>query len=98
MSVKLLKRNSETKGMGSVSSHLISAAARMEPVSCRSGVGSDDVTEETVSLVDVGWSSDEDEVKSMLKIKLLLLTFCIFTCHMEDVAFTLFTLINPFRI
>uniref|UniRef100_A0A4W6DKG9 GRAM domain-containing protein n=1 Tax=Lates calcarifer TaxID=8187 RepID=A0A4W6DKG9_LATCA len=33
----------------------------MDQVSNRSGVGSDDITDETTSLVDVRWSSDEEE-------------------------------------
>ncbi|XP_053268233.1 protein Aster-C isoform X1 [Pleuronectes platessa] len=32
----------------------------MEQVSSRSGLGSDDITDETTSMVDVTWSSDED--------------------------------------
>ncbi|XP_070842769.1 protein Aster-C [Chaetodon trifascialis] len=33
----------------------------MDQVSSRSGVGSDDITDESTSLMDVRWSSDEDE-------------------------------------
>ena len=32
----------------------------MDQSSNRSGVGSDDITDETASLVDIGWSSEED--------------------------------------
>lgn len=42
----------------------------MDQVSNRSGVGSDDVTDETASLVDVRWSSEEEEV---IKFTVLLL-------------------------
>ncbi|GLD75210.1 protein Aster-C [Lates japonicus] len=37
-----------------------SAVEQMDQVSNRSGVGSDDITDETTSLVDVRWSSDEE--------------------------------------
>ncbi|XP_035512657.1 protein Aster-B-like [Morone saxatilis] len=33
----------------------------MDQLSNRSGVGSDDITDESTSMVDVRWSSDEDE-------------------------------------
>lgn len=35
---------------------------QMDQVSTRSGVGSDDITDESTSLVDVRWSTDEEEV------------------------------------
>nr|XP_019943368.1 PREDICTED: GRAM domain-containing protein 1C isoform X1 [Paralichthys olivaceus] len=38
-----------------------SAAEQMDQVSNRSGLGSDDIAYESISLVDVRWSSDEDE-------------------------------------
>lgn len=37
----------------------------MDQVSNRSGVGSDDVTDETTSLVDSRWSSEEDVRKNL---------------------------------
>ncbi|XP_044031668.1 protein Aster-C isoform X3 [Siniperca chuatsi] len=37
------------------------AAEQMDQVSNRSGVGSDDITDESTSLVDVRWSSEEEE-------------------------------------
>ncbi|XP_040921446.1 protein Aster-C isoform X2 [Toxotes jaculatrix] len=37
------------------------AAEQMDQVSNRSGLASDDITDETTSTVDVRWSSDEDE-------------------------------------
>lgn len=43
---------------------LSSAAEQMDQISNRSGVASDDITDETTSLVDVRWSSDE-EVKDL---------------------------------
>nr|XP_019943369.1 PREDICTED: GRAM domain-containing protein 1C isoform X2 [Paralichthys olivaceus] len=39
----------------------MSAAEQMDQVSNRSGLGSDDIAYESISLVDVRWSSDEDE-------------------------------------
>ncbi|KAM4534214.1 protein Aster-C isoform 2-T3 [Odontesthes bonariensis] len=38
----------------------LSPAEEMDQSSNRSGVGSDDITDETASLVDIGWSSEED--------------------------------------
>lgn len=55
--------------------YLSSATEQMDQVSNRSGVASDDITDETTSLVDVRWSSDE-EVKHYtitINIKVLLL-------------------------
>ncbi|XP_029935712.1 protein Aster-C isoform X2 [Myripristis murdjan] len=43
----------------------VSAAEQMEQGSSRSGLGSDDVTDETTSAVDVRSSSDEDEVPDL---------------------------------
>lgn len=43
---------------------LSSAAEQMDQLSNRSAVGSDDITDDTTSLVDDRtWSSDEEEVK-----------------------------------
>ena len=39
------------------------AAEQMDQISILSGLGSEDITDESTSLVDVRWSSDEDEVK-----------------------------------
>lgn len=39
----------------------------MDQVSNRSGVGSDDITDESTSMVDARWSSDDDEVKKKKK-------------------------------
>lgn len=38
------------------------AAMQIDQGSSRSAVGSDDVTDESVSQVDIRWSSEEDEV------------------------------------
>lgn len=43
---------------------LSSAAEQMDQVSNRSGVGSDDITDDT-SLPDLRWSSDEDVRKKI---------------------------------
>lgn len=59
-----------------VSFYFSLAAEQMDQVSNRSGVGSDDITDESASLLDVRWSSEE-EVKAVyivpVNIKLLLL-------------------------
>lgn len=43
--------------------YLSSASEQMDQVSNRSGVGSDDVTDENASLVEFRWSSDEEDVR-----------------------------------
>lgn len=35
----------------------------MDQVSNRSGLGSDDITDESASMLDSKWSSEDDEVK-----------------------------------
>lgn len=51
----------------------------MDQVSNRSGVGSDDITDESASLADVMWNSDNEEVikiQDFIKInRKILLTF-----------------------
>ena len=48
-----------------VSVYLCSPTEHMDQVSIRSGVGSDDVTDETTSQLDSRWSSEEDVRKSL---------------------------------
>lgn len=42
---------------------ILFAAKQMDQISILSGLGSGDITDESTSLVDVRWSSEEDEVK-----------------------------------
>lgn len=39
------------------------AAEQMDQVSNRSGLGSDEITDESASMLDNKWSSEDDEVK-----------------------------------
>lgn len=43
---------------------ILFAAEQMDQISILSGLGSGDITDESTSLVDVRWSSEEDEVKN----------------------------------
>lgn len=60
----------------------------MDQVSNRSGVGSDDITDESTSMVDARWSSDDDEVKKKKKnytaphTQHQVTAAC--TCHLEE--------------
>ncbi|XP_070784319.1 protein Aster-C [Enoplosus armatus] len=53
--------NEKTTPFSCFSFYWSRAAEQMDRVSNRSGVGSDDVTDESASLVDVRWSSEEEE-------------------------------------
>lgn len=47
--------------------YLSSAAEQMDQVSNRSGVGNDDIIDETASLADSKWNSDDDDDNEVIK-------------------------------
>ncbi|XP_063768939.1 protein Aster-C isoform X2 [Eleginops maclovinus] len=53
----VLSRRTTTENLGPLR---VSTEEQMDQVSTRSGVGSDDITDESTSMLDVRWSSDEE--------------------------------------
>ena len=61
-----MSRNYDLPFLWSKFELILFAAEQMDQISILSGLGSD-ITDESTSLVDVRWSSDEDEVKKKKK-------------------------------